>query len=299
MVLKTLNTNGLDPDGKPDQQEEIINNRAPKRVKRTHSHLSLGNKGKEINVEGSENEDFESSTGITAIEFDDLDDGFVATPNNETVREYARTGKYKRSMYVDAFNLALDTVLQDELHLFSDDEQQVFAKYRSLEYEPQFLYDHLMSITPSTALTEATLRYVRLFLRKTSAWFRESKLGYYDDITDISRACQILRSSEVAFAESENCITTLEEAVDLLNLEELKSIAKEAKCSGSNKTELVAALKKASGGQVGLGYNGQLKLSFDKKGNYITRDGHFVQKILEKTGTAQPSFLYSDHTISL
>lgn len=76
-------------------------------------------------------------------------------------------------------------------------------------------------------------------------------------------------------------------------------MAKEAKCAGPNKAELVAALKKASGGQVGLGSKGQLKLSFDKNGNYITRDSHFVRKILEKTGTAQPSFLYLGHTISL
>lgn len=133
-------------------------------------------------------------------------------------------------------------------------------------------------------------RYVRLFLRKTSAWFRVSKLGYYNDIADMSAACRTLQSAEVAFAENENAITTLEEAATLLNLEELKSIAKEAKVTGSNKAELVMALKKASGGQVGLGSKGQLELSFDKKGNYVTRDSHFVRKILERTGT--PTFLF-------
>lgn len=107
-------------------------------------------------------------------------------------------------------------------------------------------------------------------------------------------ACKILQSSEIVFAENESCITTLDEAANLLNLEELKTIAKEAKCTGSNKAELVTALKKASGGQVGLGSKGQLKLSFDKKGNYVTRDSYFVWKILEKTGTTQPFSSYPD-----
>lgn len=145
MVLNQPNANGLEPDRKQDLQE-AVGSRAPKRVKRSHSHLPPGskNKGKEINVQESENEDSKSSASIDAVEVNDLDGGLNAAPNDEIAREYARTGKYKRSMYVDAFNLALDIVLQDELHLFSDDEQEVFAKYRSLEYEPQFLYDHLM-----------------------------------------------------------------------------------------------------------------------------------------------------------
>lgn len=138
MVLSQPNPNRLEPDRKQDPQE-AAGSRALKRVKRSHSHPPPGSrsKGKEINAQESENED------PTSI---DLDDGLNAAPNDidGIAREYARTGKYKRSMYVDAFNLALDIVLQDELQLFSDDEQEVFAKYRSLEYEPQFLYDHLM-----------------------------------------------------------------------------------------------------------------------------------------------------------
>lgn len=110
----------------------------------------------------------------------------------------------------------------------------------------------------------------------------------------MASACKTLQCDEVGFAENEKAITTLEEAVTLLNTEELKLIAKEAKAraTGSNKVELMAALKKASGGQVGLGSKGQLELglSFDKKGNYVTRDTHFVKKILEMTGIAQLHF---------
>jgi len=46
----------------------------------------------------------------------------------------------KSSLYVDAFNLALDTVLAEESHLFDDKEKRVFKEWRSLSYEAQFLY---------------------------------------------------------------------------------------------------------------------------------------------------------------
>jgi len=45
----------------------------------------------------------------------------------------------KSSIYVDAFNLALDTVLADEGYLFSEKEMEVFSQWRSLEYEAQYL----------------------------------------------------------------------------------------------------------------------------------------------------------------
>jgi Fanconi-associated nuclease 1 len=46
---------------------------------------------------------------------------------------------YSSSVYVDAFNLALDTMLEDEAHLFSWRERGVFACWRGLEYEAQHL----------------------------------------------------------------------------------------------------------------------------------------------------------------
>lgn len=47
--------------------------------------------------------------------------------------------KGKSSIYVDAFNLALETVLEDEGHLFDEKEMAVFNQWRNLEYEPQYL----------------------------------------------------------------------------------------------------------------------------------------------------------------
>jgi fanconi-associated nuclease 1 len=45
----------------------------------------------------------------------------------------------KSSIYVDAFNLALDTVLEDESNLFDAKEQRVFEQWRALDYEAQYL----------------------------------------------------------------------------------------------------------------------------------------------------------------
>ena len=42
---------------------------------------------------------------------------------------------------MDAFNLALETVLEDESHLFNEAELAVFAFWRELSYEAQYLYD--------------------------------------------------------------------------------------------------------------------------------------------------------------
>jgi len=47
--------------------------------------------------------------------------------------------KGKSSIYVDAFNLALETVLEDERHLFDEKEMEVFNQWRELEYEAQYL----------------------------------------------------------------------------------------------------------------------------------------------------------------
>ena len=45
----------------------------------------------------------------------------------------------KSSIYVDAFNLALETVLQDEAHLFDEAELAVFEDWKGLSYEGQYL----------------------------------------------------------------------------------------------------------------------------------------------------------------
>lgn len=45
----------------------------------------------------------------------------------------------RSSLYVDAFNLALDTVLDEESHLFNEAEMEIFRIWRYLSYEAQYL----------------------------------------------------------------------------------------------------------------------------------------------------------------
>ncbi|DAA79662.1 TPA_exp: Uncharacterized protein A8136_0435 [Trichophyton benhamiae CBS 112371] len=170
--------------------------------------------------------------------------------------------KGESSIYVDAFNYALDSVLQDESHLFNEAEQAVFDYWKGLSYESQYLY-------------------VRLFLRKTSAWHRINKLGYYQDITDMSRAVADLRKTrklpgstddhvpcfggldspsvtsiggEFRFADDMNEIQSIEEASSLLLLDELKCFARDLKVSGKNKKDLINSLCDASTSQTGLNW---------------------------------------------
>ncbi|KAH9879326.1 hypothetical protein J1614_002765 [Plenodomus biglobosus] len=223
----------------------------------------------------------------------------------------------KSSLYVDAFNLALDTVLDEESHLFDEAESELFRIWRKLGYEAQYLY-------------------VRLFLRKTSAWHRIKTLGYHSDITDLDAAAETLQqrydlptsSSKIeihpgefeapagttlgrsfTFADrSEEEITTLEEASSLLKLDELKALAKDAKVQGKNKSELLRALRRTSQKQAGLGGYVGLKRSdsemsrrssnaasrpetpevetppIDDLSDDSNRDAHFTRKIMNETG---------------
>ncbi|KAL4967656.1 fanconi-associated nuclease 1 [Aspergillus stella-maris] len=201
-----------------------------------------------------------------------------------SLQERMRDGKWRKgksSIYVDAFNLALHTVLDEEAHLFSEFEKEVFGHWKGLSYESQYLY-------------------VRLFLRKTSAWHRVDRLGYYSDIADVPvvvadlqkpRALSTFGDSdedtsdalstdldlggEFCFADTIDQITTVEEASSLLLLDELKILAKETKVQGKSKQELIAALHKSSQKQTGLGWN---------NASNTNREEQFVKKILDYTG---------------
>ncbi|KAG7292072.1 hypothetical protein NEMBOFW57_002104 [Staphylotrichum longicolle] len=205
----------------------------------------------------------------------------------------------KSSIYVDAFNLALDTVLEDESHLFDAREMSVFGQWRGLSYEAQYLY-------------------VRLFLRKTALWHRIERLGYHSDISDMPLAVSNLLedrplSGDIAppveepseeldnwplgdtfrFADdSESCIKTIEEAASLLGLDELRALAKEVKVQGKNKADLLKAFCRASSQQSGLvavglrrsNTNESAKSGDGREDQDSNRNTHFLNKILAITG---------------
>ncbi|EPE02501.1 coiled-coil domain-containing protein mtmr15 [Ophiostoma piceae UAMH 11346] len=169
---------------------------------------------------------------------------------------------YRSSIYVDAFNIALDTVLEQEEHLFNDREKAVFAAWRQLDYEAKYLY-------------------VRLFLRKQAAWHRTQRLGYHSNIGDLQTAIEILQEERdlsdyeqdnaqptvlsdavpqdwslglsFAFAQSlDEVETSVDEVVGLLSLDELKLMAKQMKAVGKSKAELQAAIVRVTTKQMTL-----------------------------------------------
>lgn len=237
--------------------------------------------------------------------------------SEQTLKERLGNGRWEKgrsSIYVDAFNLALETVLEEEGHLFDEAELNLFLQWKNLNYESQYLY-------------------VRLFLRKTSAWHRISKLGYYDDIADLDAAIVDLQKERklpttshpvqtnpgeleppegttlgetFKFAEcSSQHITTLGEASSLLLLDELKSLAKDARVHGKNKKELLIALRQTSSKQSGLDFQSLRRSetveseggatadedanadgtltpsSLSRTNSRINRDAHFTRKILD------------------
>ncbi len=135
---------------------------------------------------------------------------------------------------------------------------------------------------------------MRLFLRKTAAWHRINRLGYYGDIGDLSAAVEELLKPRAVpavtseaqenpgeaeppmdsvlegaftFADgSDKHINTLEEASSLLRLDELKEMGKGAKLQGKTKRELLNALRRTSSVQRGLGFSSLKRSDTEESG---------------------------------
>ncbi|KAK4698162.1 fanconi-associated nuclease 1, partial [Lecanoromycetidae sp. Uapishka_2] len=263
--------------------EEDFKTPTAKRLKRLDStDSSLSRKGESEDEEDCHENGLRYKTPPKAsreipdseAESDD-DDDFQAESVRKTDLESAlppvKTDKeaiaeYEATRAAEAQDLGLT---EDESHLFDEAEMAVFEQWRDLSYEGQYLY-------------------VRLFLRKTAAWHRINRLGYYGDIADLPAAAKdllnlrglpaVVAPTQVnpgeaeppqdtvlgdafTFADSsENHIDSLEAASSLLKLDELKALAKEAKVQGKNKSELLKALRKTSQAQGGISW-GSLKRS--------------------------------------
>jgi Fanconi-associated nuclease 1 len=91
--------------------------------------------------------DLESALPAVSTDAEAIEEyeAFKASQSQESkgTEERLRDRKWERgksSIYVDAFNLALDTVLDEESHLFDEAEMEVFRLWRELNYEAQYLY---------------------------------------------------------------------------------------------------------------------------------------------------------------
>lgn len=87
-------------------------------------------------------------------------------------------------------------------------------------------------------------------------------------------------SDHFRFAGSIDEITTLEEASTLLLLDELKTLAREAKVEGKSKKELINALRLSSQTQTSLDWSGKP----NDGSQFVNRDSHFIAKILDYAG---------------
>lgn len=184
-------------------------------------------------------------------------------------------------------------------------------------------------------MADCSSSYVRLFLRKTASWHRVARLGYYSDVSDMDKAVSNLQSvrelpestasfdletipgielDELCLGDrftfvdsSDSCITTVEEAVSLLSLDELKALAKEQKIQGRNKADLTRSLCQAIHRQAGLTDMGVQVSIRPTTASHITQEGmdhkkassrgeHFQQKVLSITG---PCIRISEPTFNL
>lgn len=96
-----------------------------------HSGLPTGIESAlpEIRADDEAIEEYEVFRASQGDKPDDVASRFVR-------REWVRG---KSSLYVDAFNLALSTVLADESHLFDACEHAVFESWAGLSYDAQYL----------------------------------------------------------------------------------------------------------------------------------------------------------------
>lgn len=97
-------------------------------------HTALEDSLPEVKIDNDIIEEYEK------LKSSQVEDGEDSAETRRQTRKWVRG---QSSIYVDAFNLALDTVLQDEAHLFEEKENCVLENWRALSYEAQYLYGTL------------------------------------------------------------------------------------------------------------------------------------------------------------
>lgn len=85
--------------------------------------------------------------------------------------------KGKSSIYVDAFNLALETVLDEEAHLFDKAELEVFRIWNDLNYDAQYLLVALQCPREYLAKKERKLIHDFYYQDMSDFFFARQPLG--------------------------------------------------------------------------------------------------------------------------
>ncbi|KAI9139827.1 hypothetical protein BKA69DRAFT_609341 [Paraphysoderma sedebokerense] len=167
--------------------------------------------------------------------------------------------------YVSIFNKQLDEVMAVESFLFSDEELSIIQKYRNLSDDAKRLF-------------------VRLILRKRK-WIKLNSLSY-KEINDLRKASEELTSEQINFAESERSLHDLNEAVQILTLEELKQFVRDerinVKTSNIKKSDVHSIFHDILDSQSSLLLKDSNIFTIDKDLN--GRIKHIVSLIFRKTG---------------
>ncbi|KAG0035376.1 hypothetical protein BGZ81_008975 [Podila clonocystis] len=189
-----------------------------------------------------------------------------------------------KTVYVAAFELALDTVLPNESFIFTDEEHTIFETYRALPDDPKHLF-------------------VRLFLRNQKFWIRKCKLdNHYREIVDLDSAIQELVN--VGLLMDQNNLQDAQEAIAMLCVDELKLLARRVgikeKLSGKMRHVLVSTIMEhfrqqsfiskrlllAPGGDADGGQDRKTGLATHIfSGSSAKRDAALIEKILDISGS--------------
>ncbi|KAI9287445.1 VRR-NUC domain-containing protein [Umbelopsis sp. AD052] len=169
---------------------------------------------------------------------------------------------FATSMYTDEFDKIMQTVLENEKYLFTEEELQIAEKHRVLHIEAKHLF-------------------VRIFLRKHK-WIRLRKTDYSRNIADINNARSILCSPQIKFARDETELVDLAHLLNILLVDELKALIQNSRIpiprgSAQNRCSLINDILDFANGKQRpspLKDNSQRLLGFEQK----TKDEGFAEK---------------------
>lgn len=108
-----------------DEEPDISESEEPEVKHRTDLEAALP----PVRTDDEAIEEYEARKAAESAEQDIIKDG----------RERGAWVKGRSSIYVDAFNLALETVLEEESHLFDEPERAVFQIWKDMSYDAQYL----------------------------------------------------------------------------------------------------------------------------------------------------------------
>lgn len=128
--FKTRSHLRTDGDGLDSPADDDVTERSPTEEAHTSASTAIESSLPEIKLDKKALEEYRN---FKSSQEQDVSDASTRLSSRAWERG-------KSSLYVDAFNLALDTVLDEEAHLFDSKERRIFGEWRFLDYEAQFLY---------------------------------------------------------------------------------------------------------------------------------------------------------------